>query len=155
MIKRLAAFFGGEAPPEEEHSVEARHLATCVILVEAARADDNFTEDERRHILKVVRERFEMSAEEAEELLQLAIDARGESSDLFRFTREINAAYSVEEKVEILEEVWRIFYSDNSLSGHEDHLAAKLRNLLNLNHPTMIEAKMRVLNEIRGGGPAD
>ena len=45
----------------------------------------------------------------------------------------------------------RIFYSDKHLDGHEDHLAAKLRNLLNLSHPVMIEAKMRVLAEIRGG----
>ena len=155
MLKRFAAFFGGGATETEEHSPEAVQLATCVILLEAARADDDFTDDERRHILAVMRERFELSAEEAEELLAAAVSAREESSDLYRFTREINDAYSVPEKVQIVEEVWRIFYTDNELSGHEDHLARKLQNLLNLNHPTMIEAKVRVLNEIRGRSQGD
>ena len=82
--------------------------------------------------------------------MKTAAEAREESSGLYRFTREINDAYSVEEKVQIVEEVWRIFYSDNELDGHEDHLARQLRNLLNLNHPTMIDAKMRVLAEVRG-----
>lgn len=153
MLKRFAELFGGDAPAAEEHSVEAVQLATCVVLLEAARIDDDFTDDERRHILSVVQQRFNLSPEEAEELLQMAIAARDDSAGLYRFTREINEAYSVDEKVQIVEEVWRIFYSDNELDGHEDHLARKLRNLLNLNHPTMIDAKMRVLAEIRGESP--
>lgn len=152
MLKRFAAYFGNDTPDETRHSVEAVQLATCVILLEAASVDDNFTEDERRHILSVLGQRFDLAAEEAEDLLEMAEGARDESADLFQFTREINKAYSVDEKIQIVEEVWRIFYSDDELDGHEDHLARKLRNLLNLNHPTMIEAKMRVLAEIRGGG---
>lgn len=150
MLKRFAALFAGSSPAEEAHTVEAVHLATCVILVEAARADDDFTDEERQHILSVLQQRFELSPDDAEELLQLADEARGDSAGLYRFTREINSAYSVEEKITIVEDVWRIFYADNELDGHEDHLARKLGNLLNLNHPTMIDAKLRVLAEIRG-----
>ena len=97
-----------------------------------------------------MRGRFDLSAEEATDLLDEAIDARDNSTDLFRFTREINEAYSPEEKLVILEEVWRIFYSDGTLDGHEDHLAHKLRDLLNLNQKQLIDVKMRVLKEIRG-----
>lgn len=150
MLKRFAELFGGSATAEEEHTVETGHLATCVILLEAACADDDYTEEERQHILSVLRQRFELSPDDAEELLEMAAHAREDSADIHRFTRKINDAYSVEEKVGIVEEVWRIFYSDSNLSGHEDHLARKLQLLLNLNHPTMIDAKMRVLGEIRG-----
>jgi uncharacterized tellurite resistance protein B-like protein len=131
--------------------VEAVHLATCVLLLEAAHADNDFTDSERAHILSVLKDRFRLSADDAEELLAVASAEREGSSDLFQYTRTINEAFSVEEKIQIVEEVWRIFLSDHNLDGHEDHLAKKLRNLLNLNHPTMIEAKVRVLNEIRGG----
>lgn len=150
MLKRLAELLGGNSPVAEESNVEAVQLATCVVLLEAACIDDDFTDAERTHILAVLQERFDLSPDDAEELLAMAAEAREDSTGIHRFTREINDAYSVEEKIQIVEEVWRIFYSDNELDGHEDHLARKLRNLLNLNHPMMIDAKMRVLAEIRG-----
>ncbi|MEQ1772013.1 MAG: TerB family tellurite resistance protein, partial [Devosia sp.] len=127
------------------------HLATCVLLLEAARADNDFSDDERRHILSVLQDRFALSPDEAKELLTEAMNVHDESTSLHQFTRTINSAFPVAEKVQIVEEIWRIFYADQYLDGHEDHLAAKLRNLLNLSHPVMIEAKMRVLAEIRSG----
>lgn len=152
MLKRFAKLFapGGATPADREP--EARHLATCVLLLEAARADTDFTDAERRHILEVLQQRFALSEDEAEELLEQGMSAHDESTDLYRFTREINGSFTVEEKIEVVEEIWRIFYSDGHLDGHEDHLAAKLRNLLNLSHPVMMDSKMRVLGEIRGAG---
>ena len=151
MLKRFAALFAGGSSAPATAAPETVHLATCVLLLEAARADNDFSDDERRHILSVMQGRFSLTSEEADELLKQAMDVHDESTSLHQFTRAINAAFPVAEKVQIVEEIWRIFYSDKHLDGHEDHLAAKLRNLLNLSHPVMIEAKMRVLAEIRGG----
>ncbi|MBL7647211.1 MAG: TerB family tellurite resistance protein [Candidatus Hydrogenedentes bacterium] len=151
MLKRFASLFGGGPAEPLTAAPDTVHMATCVLMLEAARADNDFSDDERRHILSVLRQRFELTPEEAEELLEQAMTVHDESTSLHQFTREINTAFSVAEKVRIVEEIWRIFYADKYLDGHEDHLAAKLRNLLNLSHPVMIDAKMRVLAEIRGG----
>lgn len=150
MLKRFASLFAGGHTSPAAAEPDRVHLATCVLMLEAARADNDFSDDERRHILSVLQQRFELSAEEASELLEQAMTLHDESTSLHQFTREINRAFSVPEKVQIVEEIWRIFYADQYLDGHEDHLAAKLRNLLNLSHPVMIDAKMRVLAEIRG-----
>ena len=151
MLKRFASLFGGGPAAPVTAAPDTVHMATCVLMLEAARADNDFSDDERRHILSVLRQRFELTPEEAEELLEQAMTVHDESTSLHQFTREINTAFSVAEKVRIVEEIWRIFYADKYLDGHEDHLAAKLRNLLNLRHSVMIDAKMRVLAEIRGG----
>lgn len=151
MLKRFANLFGGGPSAPVAAAPDTVHLATCVLMLEAARADNDFSDDERRHILSVLRQRFELTPEEADDLLEQAMSAHDESTSLHQFTRTINTAFTVAEKVQIVEEIWRIFYADKYLDGHEDHLAAKLRNLLNLSHPVMIEAKMRVLSEIRGG----
>jgi uncharacterized tellurite resistance protein B-like protein len=150
MLKRFASLFSNGPATPSAAEPDAVHLATCVLMLEAARADNDFSDDERRHILSVLRLRFELTSEEADELLEQAMTVHDESTSLHQFTRQINAAFSVDEKVQIVEEIWRIFYADQYLDGHEDHLAAKLRNLLNLSHPVMIEAKMRVLAEVRG-----
>jgi uncharacterized tellurite resistance protein B-like protein len=151
MLKRLADFL--LALPQEENPAAAHDraaVATCVLLLEAARADFDFRDDERRHILEVLRSRFDLSEEEATDLFHAADEVREESSDLWRFTRTLNETYSTEEKIEVVEELWRLMYSDGVLSGHEDHLIHKLRTLLNLNHKQLIDAKMRVLDERRG-----
>jgi uncharacterized tellurite resistance protein B-like protein len=125
-------------------------LAICVVLLSAARADEEFAPEEREQILRVLRERFELDTEGAETLLAEAEEAEEKSGDLWRFTHEINRACDNTEKKQILEEVWRIIYSDGALAGHEDYLAHKLRDLFNLDQQQLIEAKMTVLREVRG-----
>ncbi len=150
MLNRIIAMFQGTAAPTLAQTHTNRvALATCVVLLEAARIDDEFTASERRHILEVLQARFALPEDEAEELLRDAQQARDQSNDLWRFTNRINTEFPVPEKIAILEEVWRILYSDGVLRGHEDHLVHKLQQLLNLNHPQLIAAKMKVLGEIR------
>lgn len=152
MLKRFAEALLGRteadlpAPAAENRTA----LATCAVLLEAASIDDEYTREEKEHILGVLRSRFSLSEEEAGELLREATQAHNESTDLFRFTHEINKAFTTSEKIDVMREVWRIFYSDGVLDGHEDQLAHKLQDLLNLNHPQLIEAKMSVREEMRG-----
>ena len=151
MLSRLAEkLLAREAPPETPQA-DMTPLAVCALMIEAAEADDDFTAEERAHIVEVLRKRFDFSEEQAHELLEEAAQARRESNDLWHFTHEINKAFSVPEKVHIMEELWRVFYSDEVLDGHEDHLAHQLAELLNLNHRQFIDAKLKVLEERRGG----
>jgi len=149
MLKRFAEWLlpGGESPSGRPEI--CYQLATCVVLLEAARIDNAFSEDEHGQIIQSMKKQFGLSQSEAEELLALAIAEHDQTNDLWRFTNQINQSFSVPEKIMIMEHVWRLFFSDGFLDGHEDHLAHKLRSLLNLNHPQMIEAKMKVLDEIR------
>jgi len=154
MLNRLRDILFAEAitADQDDYRIDRALLATGVVLLEAARADNEFSDHERDHILTVLEDRFTLSRDDAEELLSEAEDATAQTHDLFQFTNAINEHYTHAEKIRIVEEAWRLMYSDGVLTGHEDHLAHKLRNLLNLNHPQMIDAKMRVLNELRGDG---
>lgn len=150
MLKRLAELLGSGTENAATRPAICYRLATCVLLIEAARADNDFTQEERNRIIEAMKNRFALTDEEAEELLAASESARAQSLDLWRFTNQINQSFSVAEKLKLVEEVWRVVYSDGHLDGHEDHLAHKLIQLLNLNHPQLIAAKVRVLDEIRG-----
>lgn len=149
-LKELFAPNAGsaEVPEPEDHEARLR-IATCVILLEVARADEEFSVEEQDHILKTLGERFSLSKEEAHELVEVSTQSREESVDLWSFTRQINEACTTEEKIGIIEEVWRVIAADGAIHGHEDYLAHKLAKLLNLNHPQLIEAKVKVLDELR------
>ena len=150
MLKRLKNILTGTGPVEEPRLERERiQVATCVILLEMATADSEFQREERQIIDRLLREKFALSSEAAEELMELADREREASLDLQQFTREINDGFSREEKFEIMETLWRIVYADGVVDKFEDHLVRKLAFLLRLSHREMIDCKIRVLEETR------
>jgi uncharacterized tellurite resistance protein B-like protein len=118
-------------------------IATCAIMLEIAGSDDEFTEDERSGILQTLSDEFQLSTGEGKELIEIAQDRLKDSIDIWGFTNTINKALSEEEKIRILEAIWRIIYSDGRLSRHEDSLVHKLSFMLGLRHKQLIEAKLK------------
>jgi uncharacterized tellurite resistance protein B-like protein len=118
--------------------------AVCALLIEMAHFDDDFQEEEKRVILNLIEEKFNLSLEEANELMEVAEEERKESIDLWHFAKLINQNYSDGERVELLEMLWKVVYADGYLDGKEDFLAHKLAKLLKLEHHDLIATKLRV-----------
>jgi uncharacterized tellurite resistance protein B-like protein len=134
-----------ESPDKDDF--ERIQVATCVILLEVAKSDDEFSSIEKTTLTAILKKRFDLSAEAAEELLKIADKTREESIDVWQFTNLINQNYSTEEKKKIVEAAWKIIYSDEKLDKYEDHFVHKLAKLLQLKHSDLIEAKLKVKYE--------
>ena len=132
--------------PERE---EKTRIAASVILLEAAYADHECTDDELDHVIETLSSDFDLSRKHVEDLLELAHRKRGQAVDLFEFTNHINNEFSHEEKKAVLEAAWRIIYIDGQLEKHEDHFVRKLTHLLRLSHKEMIEAKLKAREQIQ------
>lgn len=150
MLSKLKAFLSSAEPGAETSPEERLQLATCVLMTEMALADEEFSDTERDHIADTLAARYELSTEEAHELIDEAVQARTRSNDLWYFTNQINQACTMEEKRKIVEETWRVIYADGTLDAHEDFLVHKISRLFNMTHGMLIDAKMRVLKEVRG-----
>ncbi len=150
-LKNLIIGDKAESAQEFERADEPARvrIATCAIMLEVANSDDEFTEDERAGIIKTMSDEFDLSPNEARELIGIADERIKESIDLWDFTNTINKVLSEKEKVRILEAIWRIIYSDGRLSSHEDSLVHKLSFMLGLRHEQLIDAKLKVLHENR------
>ena len=149
MIGVMKKFFQQDATPDkveikEEDRAERIQVATCALLLEVANSDDEFSDIERDNIIQILEKDFKLSDEYAKELMELSDKEREESIDLWHFTNLINEHYSIEEKIKIIEMVWRVIYVDGKLDKYEDHLAHKLSNLLKLTHTQLIDAKLKV-----------
>lgn len=134
-----------ESPDKDDF--ERIQVATCVVLLEVAKSDDEFSSIEKTTLTAILKKRFDLSAEAAEELLKIADKTREESVDVWQFTNLINQNYSTEEKKKIVEAAWKIIYSDEKLDKYEDHFVHKLAKLLQLKHSDLIEAKLKVKYE--------
>ena len=132
----------------EQDEVERIQVATCVLLLEVAKSDDEFSSIEKTTITAILKKKFQISEEAIEELMGIAKRRRKKSIDLWEFTHLINENYSTEKKVKIVEAAWGVIYADKKLDKYEDHLVHKLARLLRLRHSDLIEAKLRVLDEI-------
>lgn len=148
MLTALRNFFDqhiADRPGEPETSAERRaQIAAAALLVEVARSDSRFTEAERRSVLTAVERKFNLSGEEANQLLALAETQSREAHDIFQFTSEIDATFTPARKAQLVEELWRAAYSDSVLHEYEEHLIRRIANLLHVPHSAFIAAKLRV-----------
>jgi len=147
MLQTLRDLFDALLPPKATEPPEvAEHtlqLATAVLLVEVMRSDPEIGAAERSAVLAALRAKFALSADEGDRLVELADRASREATDYFRFTSKINESFSMEQKVGIVEYMWRVAYADGTLGAHENHLMRKVADLLYIPHGAYVGAKMR------------
>ena len=123
-------------------------IAACALFLEMARVDAEFSDAERSRILAILKNEYHLSDEDALALIQAADQELEQSIDLWQFTNRINQRYSEEEKINIIQMLWKIVYADGTLDKHERYLVHKLSGLLRLSHEELIDAKLRVLREV-------
>ncbi len=149
MFDILSRIFGeghGENPAAAPgKGPDAIIIATTALLLEMAHIDGNFNDSEKASILSILKEEYELSEDEASELLREAEKELEDSIQLWQFTNLINENYSREDKIRIIELIWRVIFIDGKLDKHEDYLVHKLARLLNLKHSDLIDAKLRMM----------
>lgn len=106
--------------------------------------DDKVEIKEQEVILSLIHQNFSLTAEQATSLIELAEQQRKQATDYFRFTSLINKEYSLEQKVRLIESLWKIAFIDGVLDMHEEYLVRKIADLLHVPHTTFIMTKNRV-----------
>jgi uncharacterized tellurite resistance protein B-like protein len=147
LIDSIAATVPDAAADAGEHQLQ---LAVAVLLVEVMRADAQFSDTERQAVLGALRDKFPLAPDECERLAELAVSTAREATDYHAFTSRLNERFSMEQKLRMVEHLWRVAYADGTLSAHEQHVMWRLADLLHVPHGAYIHAKMRA-REAAGG----
>ena len=148
MFNRIMTLLQGEGEVAQESRFERVQIATCALLMEVAHSDGHYQSVEAKIVHDLLAEKFNLSPAAVAELIDYSQQHREESLDLFQFAREINAHFSREEKLEVMEGIWRVIYADGTLDKYEDALARQLASLLRLDHKDVIARKLKVLDEV-------
>ena len=127
---------------------EDARLAIASVLVMAARADGNYEDDEAAVIDRVLMARFGLTAERARGLREEGEQAEAEAIDIYQFTKAIKGSIPNEDRVAILEELWRVILSDGVRDPHEDTLMRQMTDRLGLSSMDSALARQKV----QGGG---
>jgi uncharacterized tellurite resistance protein B-like protein len=129
--------------------------SVAVLLVEAARMDATFGDDERAVIEKLLAERFDMTADEVAELVRQAEGTVADTTQYFPFTHYITQSMSSERKSELIEMLWQVAYADGVLDPDEDALIRQLAGLIHVTDRERAFARQRALKKLEAENGAD
>ena len=148
MIDRLLDLLSGRAAPAVARSGRDLEHAVAALLVEAARMDDHFDAAERATIERLLAERFDLEPQAVSSLIADAEQAVAQSTQFYPFTRQINDRLDGEERVQIIEMLWKVAYSDGVLDPYEDMLLRRIAGLIHVTDLDRGLARKRALKAL-------
>jgi len=116
-------------------------LATAVLMIDVARADHVFEESEFDSMLRLIESHFELSPEQAAELVNAAGDKADDMVSLFEFTQLLHKHLDEQEKARIVSLLWQVAYADGQLDKYEDALVLKISDLLYVSRGRVMRLK--------------
>jgi len=122
-------------------AVDPLHLAACVLLLDVAHADGEFSDAEQAHLERVLERHFALPPEAGRALMALADEERRKAVDHFRFTSQLQQGYDTGQKMVLAEIMWGVVLADGRIAEHEHYLTRKISNLLDLEPGYLAAAK--------------
>ena len=145
MLKNLFdQLVGSITATEDAPTVDRDHaiqMATAVLMVDVARADHVFDEEELDSVLLLIEQHFELDAEEAATIFNAANEKAEDLVSIHEFTKLLHANLDEDEKARVVGLLWDIAYADGTLDKFEDSLVLKISDLLHVNRARVMRLK--------------
>ena len=117
-------------------------LKTASLLIHAAKIDENFS-DKERNIIEAAIINLGADRGEVKKIVAEAENLESNSNQILDFTREIKNKDN-KFKIEIIETLWNIIYSNNEADTYESNLMRRLSGLLYIDNKVMGDIKDKI-----------
>ena len=121
-------------------------IKISALLIHAAKIDQNYSPQEQKIIEQALKE-FGADNENLDEILKKAEKIENNSVQILEYTKEIKSM-NQENKVKIIETLWRIIYSNKEADMYETNLMRRLGGLLYIDSKLMGDIKNKIKSEI-------
>ena len=132
---------------QKKENLNDKNILVASLLVHAAKMDENYTDLEKKIIIKALVDLNNVSKDQAEELIKHAEKKEKESNQIIEFTSEIKK-YSMEYRLNIIEIIWKIVYSDGTSDNYESNLIRRICGLLYVSDKDCGIIKTKVQNSL-------
>ena len=130
-----------DSPADTERREAAIRSATAVLMVDVARADYVFDDDEFDSVLRLVESHFHLSPDDAAALVNAADEEVDDLVSLYEFTQLLHNNLNEAEKARVVGLLWQIAYADGRLDKYEDSLILKISDLLHVSRGQVMRLK--------------
>jgi uncharacterized tellurite resistance protein B-like protein len=139
LLRRFAAEFDRSTLPPED-----ARLALAALMVRVARADDHYGGAEKRRIDRLLGQRYGLDAATAAALRAEAETAEAAAPDTVRFTRIVKESVPYDERVGVIEALWRVAAAEG-LNAEERALLRLVADLIGVSDQDSGLARQRAL----------
>ena len=118
-------------------------IGISALLINAAKIDEQYSEHEKKLIKEFIKSYLNNS--DTDEILKKAEEIEHNSNQLLNFTNLIKKN-TTEVKSDIIEHLWKIIISDNTIDQYESNLMRRICGLIYFPDKMCAEIKLRLLN---------
>jgi uncharacterized tellurite resistance protein B-like protein len=154
MIDRLLDLLAGRGEWSSDAPANDLPLAVAALLIELARMDDKVDAGERRKIEQLLARMFGLDPGSVQSLVEQADQVMQRSAQYFPFTQQICRHASAEMRVQIIEMLWTVAYSNGVLDPHEDALIRQVAGLIQVSDWERGAARKRALEKLANSEPS-
>ena len=118
-------------------------IGITALLVHAANIDEIYSDHEKKLIKDFIKSYLEN--ENVDEILKEAEEIENNSNQLLNYTNIIKEN-SLEVKKDIIEHIWKVIISDNTIDQYESNLMRRICGLIYFPDKECAEIKLKLLN---------
>ena len=118
-------------------------IGISALLVHAASIDENYSEHEKDLVKEFIKSY--LKTENSDEILKKAEEIEKNSNQLLNYTNIIKQN-SLEIKKDIIEHLWKVLISDNTVDQYESNLMRRICGLIYFSDKECAEIKLNLLN---------
>ena len=130
---------------KEDASQQKNFIKITALLIHAAKIDENYSEEEEE-IIKKTLIKLGVENSQLKNILRDAKKIEENSNQILLFTKEVKNM-SDEKKIQIIEALWKIIYSNKEADMYETSLMRRLGGLLYIDSKTMGAIKDKIKKE--------
>jgi uncharacterized tellurite resistance protein B-like protein len=148
MFTKLQRFFDRYLSDDNEKTIPLEHrlqLACAVLMVEMTYADEQVNKLEETKLRHIIKRRFKLNKDEIEDIIELASNEKHRATDYYQYTSLLNTHYSQQQKIKLVEDLWKLAFADGDLDKYEEHLIRRLADLLHVPHQDFIRTKHKTI----------
>ena len=120
-------------------------IKIAALLIHAARIDQNFSNEEEKIIKKTLL-KIGANDQNIQNIIKKATEIEENSNQILNFTREVKSM-NEKNKIEIVETLWRIIYSNKDADIYETNLMRRLGGLMYIDNKIMGDIKEKIKKE--------
>ncbi len=133
----------GESASEKENDRDELGMTLAVLMLEVAKSDFDESDYEIQTMATWLESQdLGLNQRGIIQLLESAREEQARSAGLFEYTRRACERMSMEERVQLVEQLWRIAYADGIIDKYEEAAIRKASELLYVAHSDFIRAKL-------------
>ncbi len=147
MLDALKKFFKGLSGEQEQAgqlSEDEERLAVAALMFHIITVDGEIGQQELDKLKCVLQQRYELSEEDTQKLMDRARERDEDSVDLYGFTSVLKRKLEPEQRLKVIEVLWEMGFADGAVHEFEDNTIWRVAELLGVSSRDRMELKQKV-----------